>query len=65
MHLWDLQLTQGDVGLNHPRVAAILNNIALVHDDMNDKKAGELFTAALVILRDAYGKDHVDVASVR
>ncbi|XP_022091330.1 uncharacterized protein LOC110979639 [Acanthaster planci] len=65
LHLWDLKLTQSDVGLNHPRVAAILNNCGLVLDDMNDKMAGEVFQAVLGILIEAYGKDHVDVATVR
>ena len=46
-------------------MAAILNNIALVMDDMNDKRAGELFEAVLAILVEAYGNDHVDVAIVR
>ena len=65
LHLWDLKLTQSDVGLNHPRVAAILNNCGLVLDDMNDEKAGDVFKAVLGILMEAYGKDHVDVATVR
>ncbi|XP_038058559.1 uncharacterized protein LOC119729838 [Patiria miniata] len=65
LHLWDLKLTQSDVGLNHPRVAAILNNCGLVLDDMNDKMSGEVFQAVLGILVGAYGKDHVDVATIR
>ncbi|XP_022088563.1 uncharacterized protein LOC110978130 isoform X2 [Acanthaster planci] len=65
LHLWDLKLTQSDVGLNHPRVAAILNNCGLVLDDMNDKLAGEVFQSVLGILVGAYGKDHVDVATIR
>ena len=65
LHLWDLKLTQSDVGLNHPRVAAILNNCGLVLDDMNDKMAGGVFQAVLGILVGAYGRDHVDVATVR
>ncbi|XP_038072011.1 uncharacterized protein LOC119740704 [Patiria miniata] len=65
LHLWDLKLTQSDVGLNHPRVAAILNNCGLVLDDMNDKMSGEVFQAVLGILIEAYGQDHVDVATVR
>ena len=64
-YLWDLRLTQKEVGLDHPRVAAILNNIALVLDDMNNEISGELFQAVLAILVSAYGKDHVDVAIVR
>ncbi|XP_072039857.1 uncharacterized protein [Amphiura filiformis] len=64
-YLYDLRLTQRDVGLDHPRVAAILNNIALVLDDMNNQISGELFQAVLAILVSAYGKDHVDVAIVR
>ena len=58
-------MTQNDVGINHPRVAAILNNIALVLDDLNNDTAGKLFQAVLAILVEAYGKDHLDVAIVR
>ncbi|XP_072040846.1 uncharacterized protein [Amphiura filiformis] len=64
-HLRDLKLTQNEVGIQHPRVAAILNNIALVLDDLNNKTAGNLFQAVLAILVEAYGKDHLDVAIVR
>ncbi|XP_071959587.1 uncharacterized protein [Antedon mediterranea] len=64
-HLWDMQLTQNEVGLSHPRVGAILNNIALVYDDRNDKLAGDLFKGVLKILVQAFGQNHVDVAIVR
>ncbi|XP_071959589.1 uncharacterized protein [Antedon mediterranea] len=64
-HLWDMQLTQNEVGLSHPRVGAILNNIALVYDDKNDKLAGDLFKGVLNIMVQAYGQNHVDVAVVR
>ncbi|XP_033111514.1 kinesin light chain 1-like [Anneissia japonica] len=60
-----MQLTLNEVGLSHPRVATILNNIALVYDDMNDKKAGDLFKGVLNIMVQAYGQNHVDVAVVR
>ena len=64
-HLWDLGVTQREVGLNHPRVAAILNNVALVLDDMNNQTSGELFQIVLAILVSAFGKDHIHVAIVR
>ncbi|XP_033109971.1 uncharacterized protein LOC117111194 [Anneissia japonica] len=64
-HLWDMQLTQNEVGLSHPRVAAILNNIALVYDDKNEKVAGDLFKGVLNIMVQTYGQNHVDVAVVR
>ncbi len=60
-----MKLTQNEVGIQHPRVAAILNNIALVLDDLTNQTAGKLFQAVLAILVEAYGKDHVDVAIVR
>ena len=61
----DLTLTRGDVGTAHPRTASILNDIALVYDDMNDPLAGELYQAALTILLDTYGNNHLDVAVTR
>ena len=63
--LHDLILTRGEVGLFHPRLANILNEIALVYDDKNDSKAGELFEAALMILLDTYGPKYVEVAVLR
>lgn len=64
-YTFDLQETQKEGGLDHPHVAAILNNIGLAQDDMQEDAAGETFRLALGILLEAYGKDHVDVATVR
>ena len=64
-HVWDFTQTQKDADLDHPHIAAILNNIGLVQDDMQDKSAERAFKLALGILLEAYGKDHVDVATVR
>ena len=61
----DMMLTRGEVGLFHPRIAHILNEIALVYDDKNDLKAGELFEVALIILLDTYGNNNIEVAVVR
>lgn len=61
----DLKLTRGDVGTAHPRTAGILNDVGLVYDDQSSPLAGQLFEAALAILLDVYGSNHVDVAMVR
>ena len=45
--------------------ADILNDIALVYDDKNDRVAGDLYEAALVLLLDTYGRQHLDVAVTR
>ena len=42
-----------------------MNDIALVYDDKNDRVAGDLYEAALVILLDTYGRQHLDVAVTR
>ncbi|XP_013386754.1 TPR repeat-containing protein DDB_G0287407-like [Lingula anatina] len=63
--LQDLKLTRGEVGTAHPRVAGILNDIALVYDDGNDPLAEELYEAALAVLVETYGPEHLDVAIVR
>ena len=64
-YLQDLLLTRVQVGLSHPRVAGILNDIALVYDDKNQREAGSLYEAALMILLDFYGPSHIDVAILR
>ena len=64
-NIQDLTLTRGDVGTSHPRTAGILNDIALVYDDKNDPLARELYEAALTILLDTYGGNHLDVAVTR
>ena len=61
----DLKLTRGEVGAAHPRTATVLNDLALVYDDKSDPLAGQLYEAALFILRDTYGNNHVDVAVIR
>ncbi|XP_064632184.1 uncharacterized protein LOC135490720 isoform X2 [Lineus longissimus] len=61
----DLNLTRSEVGTNHPRVAQIVNDIALVYDDQNNTLAGNLYETALKILLDTFGSVHVDVAVVR
>ena len=63
--LQDMKLTRGDVGSAHPRTAAILNDIALVYDDMNDSLAGSLYKAGLQISLETYGNQHLDVAVMR
>lgn len=63
--LQDLNLTRNEVGTSHPRTASVLNDIALVYDDKNDRLAGQLYEAALMILLDVFGQSHLDVATVR
>ncbi|XP_071484949.1 uncharacterized protein [Diadema antillarum] len=64
-HCWDFQQTSKETGMDHPRLAAILNNLGLVQDDLHDASAENTFKLALGILLEAYGKDHVDVAIIR
>ncbi|XP_030831949.1 TPR repeat-containing protein DDB_G0287407 [Strongylocentrotus purpuratus] len=64
-HTFDFNETQREGGPEHPHIAAILNNIGLVQDDMNASGTQKTFSLALGILLEAYGKDHVDVATVR
>ncbi|XP_041454385.1 uncharacterized protein LOC121407396 [Lytechinus variegatus] len=64
-HTFDFHETQREGGSDHPHIAAILNNIGLVQDDMNASGTEKTFKLALGILLEAYGKDHVDVATVR
>lgn len=64
-YLQDLKLTRSEVGTSHPRTAVILNDIALVYDDMNKPLAQDLYEAALAVFVDTYGSAHVDVAVVR
>ena len=63
--LHDLDLTRGDIGTSHPRVASVLNDIALVYDDKNDHFAGPLYEAALRMFLDVFGPSHLDVATIR
>ena len=63
--LQDLKLTRGDVGNAHPRIASILNDIALAYDDANDPLSGTLYEAGLAILMETYGNQHLDVAIMR
>ncbi|XP_071504967.1 uncharacterized protein [Diadema antillarum] len=67
-HALDLQEAQrSGGGLSKPRAAVTLNNIALALTDLDSSHESTLvfFEQALAILVDAYGLDHVDVASVR
>ncbi|XP_063951363.1 uncharacterized protein LOC129253865 [Lytechinus pictus] len=64
-HTFDFNETLKEGGSDHPHIAAILNNIGLVQDDMNASGTEKTFKLALGILLEAYGKDHVDVATVR
>lgn len=66
-HASDIVATQRSGGLGKPRVAAILNNIGLALMDLDSSEGDPFpfFVQALAILIDAYGYQHVDVASVR
>lgn len=64
-YLQDLKVTRSEVGTNHPHTATILNEIALVYDDMNDVIAGKLYEAALSVILDTYGRKYVGTAIVR
>eukprot|EP00057_Strongylocentrotus_purpuratus_P003545 XP_003726872.2 PREDICTED: TPR repeat-containing protein DDB_G0287407 [Strongylocentrotus purpuratus] len=64
-HTFDFNETLRESGSEHPHIAAILNNIGLVQDDMNASGTEKTFSLALGILLEAYGKDHVDVATIR
>ena len=46
-------------------ILGILNDLALVYDDMNENEAGALYEAALIILCGIYGNQHLDVAVTR
>ncbi|XP_030833932.1 TPR repeat-containing protein DDB_G0287407 [Strongylocentrotus purpuratus] len=66
-HILDIVETQRTAGLGKPRVATILNNIglALMELDPTIEDALPFLVEALAILIDAYGPEHVDVASIR
>ena len=50
---------------HHRMCAGVINDIALVYDDKNESIAGDLYEAALVILLDTFGNQHLDVAVTR
>lgn len=64
-YLQDLKLTRSDVGTSHPRVANILNDLALAYDEKNNPLAGKIYEAALYVLHSMYGDSHLDVACLR
>ncbi|KAL4237051.1 hypothetical protein ACF0H5_005435 [Mactra antiquata] len=64
-YMQNLKMVRSDVGTNHPRIANVLNEIALVYDDTNDKRAGELYEASLAIMLDTYGNNYIGTASIR
>lgn len=64
-YMQDLKVTRSEVGTNHPRIANVLNEIALVYDDRNDKRAGDLYEAALAIILNTYGSNYVGTAVIR
>lgn len=64
-YLQDLKVTRSEVGTNHPHTATLLNEIALVYDDMNDVIAGRLYEAALTVILDTYGRKYVGTAIIR
>ena len=54
------------VVVTHHRICVgVINDIALVYDDKNESIAGDLYEAALVILLDTFGNQHLDVAVTR
>ncbi|XP_053394800.1 uncharacterized protein LOC123525710 isoform X2 [Mercenaria mercenaria] len=61
----DLKVTRSEVGTNHPRMATVLNEIALVYDDRNDVIAGKLYEAALAIVLETYGRHYLGTAIIR
>ncbi|XP_078619476.1 uncharacterized protein LOC144886633 isoform X1 [Branchiostoma floridae x Branchiostoma japonicum] len=64
-YLQELSKVRAIHGASHPRTAGVLNSIALVYDDKNDERAGEIYETALATMAQAYGNNHVDVAIIR
>ncbi|CAH1253937.1 TEP1 [Branchiostoma lanceolatum] len=64
-YLQELSKVRAIHGASHPRTAGVLNSIALVYDDKNDERAGEIYETALATMVQAYGNNHVDVAIIR
>ncbi|XP_071175248.1 uncharacterized protein [Mytilus edulis] len=64
-YMQDLKVTRSEVGTNHPRTAAVLNEIGLVYDDKNDVMAGQLYEAALSIILETYGNNYLGTGSIR
>ncbi|XP_019626894.1 PREDICTED: uncharacterized protein LOC109471895 isoform X3 [Branchiostoma belcheri] len=64
-YLQELSKVRAIHGASHPRTAGVLNSIALVYDDKNDERAGEIYETALTTMLQAYGNNHVDVAIIR
>ena len=63
--LHDLKLTRSEVGVQHPRTATVLNEIALVFDDKNDELAGSVYETALSIMMDVYGSNFIGTGIIR
>ena len=64
-YLQDLKVTRGEVGNSHPRMATVLNEIALVYDDKNDEMAGKLYETALMIILETFGPNYLGTGTIR
>ena len=64
-YLLDLRSTRSEFGTHHPSVATVLNEIALVYDDMNDELAGKLYEGALSIILETYGNNFLGTGIIR
>ena len=60
-----LEIQKHSLGTNHPRVASIMNNLALLYFDQDKYSDAEpLLKEALEILKRSLGTNHPDVASI-